>query len=81
MTVTDCGCPMGHVCYTTSCPRRTGLGPYPLPHPMPHPWAAAPIIKGCICPPGAEKTCERDWWDCGRRKQPPSTTTTEASHE
>lgn len=21
--------------------------------------------KGCICPPGSEKTCQR--WDCGRK--------------
>jgi hypothetical protein len=24
-----------------------------------------PPPKGCICPPGSEKTCER--WDCGRK--------------
>lgn len=24
--------------------------------------------KGCICPPTAEKTCQR--WDCGRKSHP-----------
>lgn len=24
-----------------------------------------PPAKGCICPPGPEKTCQR--WDCGRK--------------
>jgi hypothetical protein len=33
------------------------------------PWAlGAPPTKGCICPPGAEATCQRS--DCGRKDKP-----------
>ena len=30
-----------------------------------------PTPKGCICPPTAEQTCQRD--DCGRKPPPPRT--------
>lgn len=41
---------------------------YPVGH-------AEPVQKGCICPPGSEKTCQR--WDCGRKS--PNTTVTSAT--
>lgn len=40
-----------------------GVCKYPVPSPQVG--AAEVVQKGCICPPGSEKSCER--WDCGRR--------------
>lgn len=31
-------------------------------------WQTTPVPKGCICPPGSEKTCQRR--DCGRKDVP-----------
>ena len=38
------------------------------------PYGAAEVVpKGCICPPGSDKTCQRS--DCGRKDYRVSTTT------
>lgn len=34
------------------------------------PGFAEVLTKGCICPPTAEKTCQR--WDCGRKTPSPA---------
>lgn len=77
MIATGCCFPLCNCAGPEDCGiRKSAAPPYPQVQPQPMVIGSAEIPpKGCICPPGSEKTCQR--WDCGRKS--PSVTTTSAT--
>lgn len=61
MTQLSSATPVGDVPYCHLC----GQYVYVTPHLCTRQFLSTPAPRGCICPPGSEKTCKG--WDCPRR--------------
>ena len=63
--MSNVGCPFCY--YVGRCTGQCAINRPPATYqPYSYPGWTIPEPKGCICPPGSEKTCQRK--DCGRKE-------------